>query len=91
MLFNSYVFLFAFLPVALIGFYLIENHGNHKSAIFWLVAASLFFYGWWNPAYLGLLVFSTLFNFIIGIQLGKNSDNSSLNKLILMIGVVKIH
>tara|TARA_B110000008_G_C16977900_1_gene566857 strand:- start:3000 stop:4532 length:1533 start_codon:yes stop_codon:yes gene_type:complete len=88
MLFNSYVFLFAFLPVALIGFYLIENHGNHKSAIFWLVAASLFFYGWWNPAYLGLLVFSTLFNFIIGIQLGKNSDNSSLNKLILMIGVI---
>ena len=88
MLFNSYIFLFAFLPVTLLGFYLIQNRGHHSSSIFWLVAASLFFYGWWNPAYLVLLVFSTIFNFIIGIQLGKNSDNASLNKIILIIGVV---
>ena len=66
MLFNSYVFLFIFLPITLYGFHLIGKRGHHKVAISWLVGASLVFYGWWNPAYLGLILGSILFNYALG-------------------------
>jgi alginate O-acetyltransferase complex protein AlgI len=69
MLFNSYVFLFFFLPVTLIGFHLIGKKGFHKAAVSWLVSASLFFYGWWNPEYLGLILGSILFNYAVGFSL----------------------
>lgn len=87
MLFNSYVFVFLFLPVVWIGFQLIGARGHHRVAISWLVAASLFFYGWWNPAYLGLILGSMLFNYALGTQL--NSSESSLGgrKLLLTVGI----
>ena len=69
MLFNSYVFLFLFLPVTLVGFHLIGKQGYHKGAVSWLVSASLLFYGWWNPAYLGLILGSILFNYAVGFSL----------------------
>lgn len=70
MLFNSYVFIFGLLPAAVIGFFLIGGRGHHRVAIAWLVAMSLLFYGWWNPAYLGLILFSILFNYGMGVTLG---------------------
>jgi len=32
----------------------------------WLTIASYFFYGWWNPYYLFLVVYSTLLDFLTG-------------------------
>jgi len=69
MLFNSYAFIFLFLPVTLLGFHWIGSMGRHQVAIAWLVAASLFFYGWWNPAYLGLIIGSMLFNYAVGVAI----------------------
>ena len=83
MLFNSAQFIFAFLPITLLGFYFFGSRGHHRKAIIWLVGASLFFYGWWNPAYTLLLLGSILFNYAIGIFLSKNRQ-----KGILVIGVV---
>jgi len=88
MLFNSYIFLFLFLPITLLGFHLIGKNGHVKSAIVWLISASLFFYGWWNPAYLGLLLFSTIFNFSLGFLISTKSINSSTKKIILTAGVI---
>ena len=88
MLFNSYVFLFLFLPVTLLGFHLIGKLENTRATIAWLVSASLFFYGWWNPAYLALLLFSTILNFSIGRLLEKYSENNSIKKVILTLGVI---
>jgi alginate O-acetyltransferase complex protein AlgI len=83
MLFNSYIFIFIFLPVVLIGFHLIGKRGHHRIAISWLVGSSLFFYGWWNPAYLGLILASIIFNYAVGVFLvGKPS------KLTLAFGVM---
>lgn len=65
MLFNSYVFIFAFLPVVMLGFYLI-GRSNHALAALWLAAASLFFYGWWDVRYVGLLLASITFNYGAG-------------------------
>ena len=66
MLFNSYAFIFVFLPFVLLGFHWIGSLGRHRVASAWLVATSLFFYGWWNPAYLLLIFGSMLFNFAMG-------------------------
>jgi alginate O-acetyltransferase complex protein AlgI len=64
LLFNSYVFLFAFLPVSLAGFFVMGRVGRRVASA-WLVAASLVFYGWWNPALLPLLGLSVVANYLI--------------------------
>jgi alginate O-acetyltransferase complex protein AlgI len=68
MLFNSHVFIFLFLPVTLAGFFALGSV-NRRLAAGWLAACSLFFYGWWSPAYVGLLVASFLFNYTMGIAI----------------------
>ena len=70
MLFNSYAFLFLFLPVTFGGFYLLARV-SHMLAAGWLAAASLFFYGWWNAAYVGLLLASIVFNYTMGIAIAR--------------------
>ena len=85
MLFNSYIFIFIFLPVTLTVYYLIGSRGQHRIAISWLVAASLFYYGWWNPAYLGLILTSMLFNYAMGVYLGSASNLQGRSMLLLGI------
>jgi len=87
MLFNSYTFIFLFLPTVLLGFHLIGKQGHHRVAIAWLVGASLFFYGWWNPAYLGLMLVSIFFNYGIGVSLG-GAPKQPNKKPILIFGVI---
>jgi len=63
MLFNSLAFIFCFLPVTLAGFYLTLSRFGVRASFGWLVLASLFFYGWWNPVYLFLLIGLMLANY----------------------------
>ncbi len=86
MLFNSIEFIFIFLPLVLIGFYAIGARRNGHNAILWLVLASLFFYGWWNPLYLILIITSILFNYFIGSYLGHYSDSPHA-KIVLTLGI----
>ena len=62
MLFNSYPFLFAFLPIALLG-YEVAGRFHRKAVILWLGFSSLVFYAWWHPALLLLLVASVSINY----------------------------
>ena len=62
MLFNSYAFLFGFLPLTLLGFFLIGGRNRQLGAA-WLVLASLFFYGWWDVRFVALLLASIAVNF----------------------------
>jgi len=71
MLFSSYSFLFFFLPVTLAGFIVLSRHQGPQAARVWLVLTSLFFYGWWNPVYVALIVASMAFNFTLGRQMGR--------------------
>ena len=66
MLFNSHVFILAFLPIVLAGFFLLARVSSTRPARLWLLAASFVFYGWWSWSYLGLLLISVLFNWTIG-------------------------
>ncbi|WP_175781801.1 MBOAT family O-acyltransferase [Burkholderia anthina] len=62
MLFNSSLFLFLFLPVALAGHYAAGKVSPWLAAV-WLCVMSLVFYGWWNPQFVALLAGSIAFNY----------------------------
>lgn len=68
MLFNSHIFVLLFLPVTLIGFFLLAR-ASQKQARLWLLCASLAFYGWWSVPFLGLLMGWIITNFFIGRQI----------------------
>jgi D-alanyl-lipoteichoic acid acyltransferase DltB (MBOAT superfamily) len=88
MLFNSYVFIFVFLPVTLAGFFLLGRF-QPKLAAAWLTAASLFFYGWWNPLYVALLVLSICFNYVCGVAIARSTApvGSGARKRLLIFAV----
>ncbi len=69
MLFNSFHFIFIFLPVTALVFFALARK-NHKAAAAWLALASLFFYGWWSVQYIPLLLGSVLFNYGLGWRIG---------------------
>ena len=88
MLFNSYGFLFLFLPVTLIVFFALgQRQRSKKLAMAWLVVTSLFFYAWWNPAYLGIMLGSIIFNYTVGFVLSAE-DSPLAKKLVLTYGIV---
>jgi len=91
MLFNSYIFIFIFLPaVFFIYFGLILNKKNYLAKC-WLVIASLFFYGWWNIYFLPILIVSILVNFSITrkIQsLKKNKNDAKPRKIFFLTGLL---
>ena len=69
MLFNSYAFILAFLPVVLLGFFLVARFAGQRAALAVLAAGSLFYYGYWNPRYVLLIVASIAVNHVIGNRL----------------------
>ena len=75
MLFNSLPFLFAFLPVVLVGFQLLGRLGK-TAAIAWLALASLVFYAYWNKTLLLLLLGSIVFNFLCAHVISRLADRS---------------
>lgn len=83
MLFNSYEFLFLFLPVTFAGFFLLGRCAEKRYATLWLVVASFLFYGYWNWRYVPLLFASIVFNYMIGRKI----ENTRLKKW-LILGIV---
>src|SRR5690242_18749709 len=65
MLFNSYEFIFVYLPVVLTGFFILGTR-RPRAAASWLVIASLGFYAYWSVAALPLLVLSACINYFFG-------------------------
>jgi alginate O-acetyltransferase complex protein AlgI len=65
MVFTSWEFVF-FLPLVLLAYYIIpKSYRRHV-----LLAASYFFYGWWNWKFLGLILFTTVLDFQMGKLIG---------------------
>jgi D-alanyl-lipoteichoic acid acyltransferase DltB (MBOAT superfamily) len=86
-LFTSYIFLFAFLPVALAGFFLAARLAGRRAAGVWLVAASFVFYGWWNPGCVPLLALSIAGNYGAGRLLTRCTARQRLQSWILGLAV----
>ena len=88
MLFNSYYFIFVFLPISFLIYYLLNNRGLYFYSKVFIAFASLVFYSWWNIAYLPLLLISIMFNFTLGISLSKKSKKNYKKKSILFFGII---
>ena len=80
MLFNSELFVLAFLPITLIGFFVLGRLGLHRIALFWLVLASMFFYGFFRVDYLLLLCCLTILNFGFGRVLSADFRRGRLRR-----------
>ena len=63
MLFNSYIFIFLFFPLCLVGFYGLKKV-NSTWAKVWLIGFSLWFYGYFNIRYLYIMILSILLNYV---------------------------
>lgn len=89
MLFNTYLFIFIFLPLAFFGYFIIGHFRLRQVANLWLLAASFIFYSWWNAAFLPLLVISIIANYCIARVIAPFAKLSPKNKKkVLYIGIV---
>ena len=81
--FNSLAFLI-YLPIVVGLYWLLP----FKARKYWLLAASYFFYGYWNPAFLILLLFSTAVDYFCSLGMESNRDKPAVMKLLLLTSVV---
>ncbi|MGL5939487.1 MAG: MBOAT family O-acyltransferase [Waterburya sp.] len=91
MLFNSFEFIFLFLPLTIaVFFWLAKDNKRIKKQIpiTWLVIASLFFYGWWNPLNLPLIIVSMLVNYGLGYLIGNVLEPGVKKKTVFILGII---
>lgn len=88
MLFNSYEFIFLFLPITLIIYFWLNKYNKNRLAKTWLVIASLYFYSYFHKSYLILITVSILVNYYIGQKLSDEKYNVIQRKIFLIIGIV---
>ncbi len=74
MLFNSYVFIFVFLPITFFIYFFLNSKRLIELSKGFLVFSSLFFYSYWEIKYLPLILGSMLFNYLIGTTLSKYDE-----------------
>ncbi len=84
MLFNSFIFLFAFLPVAYVVFWLLRSS---RSRYIWLAISGYVFYGYWNWHFCFLMAFSTLVSYTAGLGMLKWDGDARKRKLCLIIPI----
>jgi alginate O-acetyltransferase complex protein AlgI len=88
MLFNSFGFIFLFLPVTWMGFSLLQYYGKSRYVPIWLSCTSLFFYGYWDYHYVPLLLASVLVNYSVGAGLAIPKYQLQTRKLIFVLGLI---
>jgi len=86
MLFNSYEFLFIFIPIVTVGFILIHRIST-KGGLLWLTFSSFGFYAWWDVNYFLLLLISIFFNYSVSKVLIKGSMVGKYKFYILWLGL----
>lgn len=85
MLFNSFVFIFVFLPLTLIGYFTLNHFKKYDLAKVLLIIASLYFYAFFNWSYLPIIASSIIINYLIGSYL--QIKGASCRKAMLALGV----
>ena len=76
MLFNSYLFIFIFLPIVLIVWFSLNKIRQYKIAEVFLIGMSLWFYAYFNFSYLFIIVGSCLFNFLISYLISRIEEKN---------------
>lgn len=88
MLFSSSIFLFLFLPTVLLGFYSLRRIFGFRVATYFLTLASLFFYAYWNPYYLILILGSVAANLLLAQQMVGRSAETPPSRRWLVAGIL---
>lgn len=87
MVFSSYIFVLAFLPCVLVGYYLLSRlHNPYPQRIF-LVLSSLFFYGYFEPKYLTIILGSIAVNFAVA-SLSLRCKSKTAKRILLSVSVI---
>ena len=86
MVFSSYVFILAFLPIVVIVYYLLSHVNNSLIQRLFLIAASLFFYGYYNVRYLLLILASIAVNYVMAVGIQRSEGKKA--KLFFLLGVL---
>ncbi|WP_373601607.1 MBOAT family O-acyltransferase [Paraclostridium bifermentans] len=84
MVFSSIIFLFTFLPITLILYYMSPRKLKNVMLLF----ISLIFYAWGEPIYVLLMIFTTIFDYIIGLLINNNRSDKRKIKNIFIFGVI---
>ena len=84
MVFSSLLFMFIFLPVFFVIYY-VSPKGIRNLV---LLIASLIFYAWGEPIYIFIMLFSTVFDYIIGLFIHKFREKRSVARIFLITSVV---
>lgn len=86
MLFNSYIFIFLFLPLTITGWYFLNSFKREWISKVFLLGMSLWFYGYFNYNYLFIMIASIVINYLLYLLLNR-IDVLFVRKLILIIGM----
>lgn len=87
MLFNSYVFVFLFFPIVILGYFGLNHFKQYKASKIFLTGASLYFYGYFNWSYLLIIVSSILLNYLFSNILLSKKTSSVVRKLTLSVAL----
>ena len=87
MLFNSYIFVLAFLPIVLIGYFGLNHFHKYTAAKVFLILASLFFYGYFNWWYLMIIVSSVGLNYLFSQLMLSEKTKNGVRKMIFAIAL----
>lgn len=85
MLFNSYIFLFIFVPLLILVVSILSYRQKIGGCIWVLLVASLIYYCWWNPAFLPLIIGLIVVNHLLAKCIDRTA---TLKSLLLFVGVV---
>ncbi len=88
MLFNSYIFILLFMPLCLIGYFILNHFKHYKLSLTFLLIMSLWFYGYFNYSYLLIISSSIIINFTIYKLFTKFNAKGNWCKLFLIIGLI---
>ena len=87
MLFNSFEFVFVFLPVVWLVYFSVARFGGAKAAIWSLSIASMAFYAWWNPVYLLLIVGEVVLCFLLGAAITSEQRTPAQRRMLTFAGI----
>jgi alginate O-acetyltransferase complex protein AlgI len=87
MLFNSFKFIFVFLPITMLGFHLLGRHGR-RPVMAWLALCSVVFYAYWNVLFVLFLLGSIITNYLVSRAIASAPETSSLRRRLLAVGIV---
>ncbi len=88
MVFSSILFMFIYLPVVLAVYYIVPSRWRNL----WLFIVNLVFYGWGEPVYILLMIFSICLNYVSGRLIGKHvqTDKKKARRVLVVNTVLNL-